>query len=160
MIFHLIPPGCGALFLLRATGGACKKQTAAPAPLRLFLPQAAPQLRSPSARRCSPAAAPPPPYGGSEPQTAPSPAAPHGGFVAGRFAALPGDDLYPPTRPFSGVPLSLRDIPLRGTGGELLLLLLAMQQLQGPRLTSAAQLPEKGNSQWARAPFPLLAMPQ
>ena len=40
--------GCGALFLLRGTRPACKKQTAAPAPLRLFLPQAAPQLRSPA----------------------------------------------------------------------------------------------------------------
>ena len=40
--------GCGALFLLRGTQPACKKQTAAPAPLRLFLPQAAPQLRSPA----------------------------------------------------------------------------------------------------------------
>ena len=47
LIYDLNPPGCGALFLLRATAGACKKQTAAPAPLRLFLPQAAPQLRSP-----------------------------------------------------------------------------------------------------------------
>ncbi len=42
----LYPPGCGALFLLRGTGPACKKQTAAPAPPRLFLPQAAAQLRS------------------------------------------------------------------------------------------------------------------
>src|SRR5699024_9259282 len=40
--------GCGALFLLRPSLRACKKQTAAPAPLRLFLPQAAPQLRSPA----------------------------------------------------------------------------------------------------------------
>ena len=30
--------GCGALFLLRPSQRACKKQTAAPAPLRLFLP--------------------------------------------------------------------------------------------------------------------------
>ncbi len=43
----LYPPGCGALFLLRGTGPACKKQTAAPAPPRLFLPQAAARLRSP-----------------------------------------------------------------------------------------------------------------
>ena len=27
-IFHLIPPGCGALFLRRGTWPACKKQTA------------------------------------------------------------------------------------------------------------------------------------
>ena len=40
--------GCGALFLLRGTQPACKKQTAAPAPLRLFRPQDAPQLRSPA----------------------------------------------------------------------------------------------------------------
>ena len=44
---YLYPPGCGALFLLRGTGPACKKQTAAPAPPRLFLPQAAARLRSP-----------------------------------------------------------------------------------------------------------------
>ena len=53
--------GCGALFLLRPSLRACKKQTVAPAPLRLFLPQAAPQLRSPARvggsplRRCAPA---------------------------------------------------------------------------------------------------------
>ena len=41
------PLGCGALFLLHPSQRACKKQTAAPAPLRLLLPQAAPQLRSP-----------------------------------------------------------------------------------------------------------------
>ena len=40
--------GCGALFLLRGARPACKKQTAAPAPLRLFRPQDAPQLRSPA----------------------------------------------------------------------------------------------------------------
>ena len=57
---------------------------------------------------------------------------PHGGYPAGRLAALPGDYFYPPTRPFSGIPLSLRDIPLRGTGGKLLLLLLAMPQLESP----------------------------
>jgi len=39
--------GCGALFLLRPSLRACKKQTAAPAPLRLFRPLDAPQLRSP-----------------------------------------------------------------------------------------------------------------
>src|SRR5699024_2486941 len=38
---------CGALLLLRALLRPRKRQTAAPAPLRLFLPQAAPQLRSP-----------------------------------------------------------------------------------------------------------------
>ena len=41
------PLGYGALFLLRPSQRACKKQTAAPASLRLLLPQAAPQLRSP-----------------------------------------------------------------------------------------------------------------
>ena len=41
-----LPPGCGALFLLRAAQRPRKKQTAAPAPPRLFLPQAAPRLRS------------------------------------------------------------------------------------------------------------------
>ena len=39
--------GCGALFLLRGSPPACKKQTAAPAPLRLSRPLDAPQLRSP-----------------------------------------------------------------------------------------------------------------
>ena len=39
---------CGALLLLRASLRPRKRQTAAPAPLRLFLPQAAPQLRSPA----------------------------------------------------------------------------------------------------------------
>ena len=39
--------GCGALFLLRPSPRACKKQTAAPAPLRLSRPLDAPQLRSP-----------------------------------------------------------------------------------------------------------------
>ena len=39
-------PGCGALFLLRAAQRPRKMQTAAPAPPRLFLPQAAPRLRS------------------------------------------------------------------------------------------------------------------
>ena len=39
------PPGCGALFLLRPAPRACKKQTAAPAPPRLFRPQDAPRLR-------------------------------------------------------------------------------------------------------------------
>ena len=39
-------PGCGALFLLRGAEPACKKQTAAPAPPRLYLPQAAARLRS------------------------------------------------------------------------------------------------------------------
>ena len=67
----LNPPGCGALFLRRATAGACKKQTAAPAPPRLFLPQAAARLRSPPPYRCNPAAAPPPLDRGSEPITAP-----------------------------------------------------------------------------------------
>ena len=43
----LPPGGCGSLFSRRATAGACEKQTAAPAPLRLFRPQDAPQLRSP-----------------------------------------------------------------------------------------------------------------
>ena len=61
LIYDLNPPGCGALFLRRATAGACKKQTAAPAPLRLNLPQAAAQLRSPppAAVPLRPAAAPP-----------------------------------------------------------------------------------------------------
>ena len=45
--YDLYPPGCGALFLLRGSRPACKKQTAAPAPPRLFLPQAAARLRSP-----------------------------------------------------------------------------------------------------------------
>ena len=45
--FDRNPPGCGALFLQRAAAGACKKQTAAPAPPRLYLPQAAARLRSP-----------------------------------------------------------------------------------------------------------------
>ena len=61
-LFHRIalnPPGCGALFLRRGAGPACKKQTAAPAPLRLFLPQAAPQLRSPPPFICSPGPAGP-----------------------------------------------------------------------------------------------------
>ena len=40
--------GCGTLLLLRASLRPRKRQTAAPAPLRLFLPQAAPQLRSPA----------------------------------------------------------------------------------------------------------------
>ncbi len=39
-------PGCSTLFLLRASQRTRKKQTAAPAPLRLFRPQGAPQLRS------------------------------------------------------------------------------------------------------------------
>ena len=47
LIFDLNPPGCGALFLLRAAERPCKKQTAAPAPPRLYLPQAAARLRSP-----------------------------------------------------------------------------------------------------------------
>ena len=55
-IYDLNPPGCGALFLLRGAAPACKKQTAAPAPLRLFLPQAAPQLRSPPPIAVPPAA--------------------------------------------------------------------------------------------------------
>ena len=70
LIYDLNPPGCGALFLRRATAGACKKQTAAPAPPRLNLPQAAARLRSPPPFIGSPAAAPPPPYGGSVPGTA------------------------------------------------------------------------------------------
>ena len=40
--------GCGTLFLLRGSPPACKKQTAAPAPLRLSRPLDAPQLRSPA----------------------------------------------------------------------------------------------------------------
>ena len=56
LIYDLNPPGCGALFLLRGAAPACKKQTAAPAPLRLFLPQAAPQLRSPPPIAVPPAA--------------------------------------------------------------------------------------------------------
>src|SRR5699024_6536730 len=43
----LPPGGCGSLLLLRPSQRACKRQTAAPAPLRLFRPQDAPQLRSP-----------------------------------------------------------------------------------------------------------------
>ena len=39
-------PGCGTLLLLRASQRSRKRQTAAPAPPRLFLPQAAPRLRS------------------------------------------------------------------------------------------------------------------
>src|SRR5699024_5921433 len=39
-------PGCGALLLLRAPQRPHKRQTAAPALLRLFRPQDAPQLRS------------------------------------------------------------------------------------------------------------------
>ena len=39
-------PGCGTLFLLRGRQPACKKQTAAPALLRLFRPLDAPQLRT------------------------------------------------------------------------------------------------------------------
>ena len=39
-------PGCGALLLLRPSRRACKRQTAAPAPLRLLRPQDAAQLRS------------------------------------------------------------------------------------------------------------------
>ena len=46
--------GCGALLLLRASLRPRKRQTAAPAPLRLFLPQAAPQLRSPARVGASP----------------------------------------------------------------------------------------------------------
>ena len=41
------PGGCGSLLLLRPSQRACKRQTAAPAPLRLFRPLDAPQLRSP-----------------------------------------------------------------------------------------------------------------
>ena len=41
-----IPLGCGARFFLRGQKPACKKQTAAPAPLRLFRPLDAPQRRS------------------------------------------------------------------------------------------------------------------
>ena len=40
--------GCGALLLLRASLRPRKRQTAAPAPLRLFHPQDVPQLRSPA----------------------------------------------------------------------------------------------------------------
>ena len=47
LILNLNPPGCGALFLLRAAEAPLQKQTAAPAPPRLFLPQAAARLRSP-----------------------------------------------------------------------------------------------------------------
>ena len=59
-LIDLYPPGCGALFLRRGAVPACKKQTAAPAPPRLFLPQAAPRLRSPPPfwmfpRPCGPA---------------------------------------------------------------------------------------------------------
>src|SRR5699024_3323748 len=43
----LPPGGCGSLLLLRPSQRACKRQTAAPAPLRLFRPLDAPQLRSP-----------------------------------------------------------------------------------------------------------------
>ena len=43
----LPPGGCGSLLLLRPSQRACKRQTAAPAPLRLFRPQDVPQLRSP-----------------------------------------------------------------------------------------------------------------
>src|SRR5699024_6973945 len=64
-LFVSKPPGCGALLLLRASPRPRKRQTAAPAPLRLFLPQAAPQLRSPP-----PIAVPPAPCG----------RAPRGGF--------------------------------------------------------------------------------
>ena len=46
--------GCGALLLRRASLRPRKRQTAAPAPLRLFLPQAAPQLRSPARVGASP----------------------------------------------------------------------------------------------------------
>ena len=58
--------GCGTLFLLRGSPPACKKQTAAPAPLRLSRPLDAPQLRSParvggSPLRHSPLARPVPP---------------------------------------------------------------------------------------------------
>src|SRR5699024_6847488 len=41
------PLGCGALFFLRGQKPACKKQTAAPAPLWLLRPLDVPQLRSP-----------------------------------------------------------------------------------------------------------------
>ena len=40
--------GCGALLLPREPKAACKSQTAAPAPLRLFRPLDVPQLRSPA----------------------------------------------------------------------------------------------------------------
>ena len=124
----------------------------APAPLRLFLPQAAPQLRSPPPFICSPGPAGPillrlanfpggrrcalvkigalrqlrlaasaagsarlscPLSGGSGPLTASFTAAPPGGLFAQNFAAHRQDlDSHPPAH--RGVPLSLRDIPLRG----------------------------------------------
>ena len=47
LFYIYTPPGCGALLLLRGAAPACKKQTAAPAPPRLFLPQAAARLSCP-----------------------------------------------------------------------------------------------------------------
>ena len=69
-----------------------------------------------------------------------------------------GDYFYPPTRPFSGVPLSLRDIPLRGTE------FLAAPSPGGCAVVMALcgcrQPAKRWSRQWARGPVPLLAMPQ
>ena len=61
-----------------------------------------------------------------------------------------------PTRPPADVPPRLRRRPHTGALNQSLLLL----GIGAPHLTATAQSTEKGNSQWARAPFPLLAMPQ
>ena len=83
------PPGCGALLLLRASPRPRKRQTAAPAPLRLFLPLAAPQLRSPPPI-CRPFNVSPGlrarPRGGSKRKTAPSA---ENNSKRGRFLGLP-----------------------------------------------------------------------
>ena len=137
-IFHLIPSGlrCPVFaargvarlqkadriplalsrFLLRTAEGACKNRSAAPNTAPCFVRRTRslclPLLRlaasaAGSARLSCPLS------GGSGPLTASFTAAPPGGLFAQNFAAHRQDlDSHPPAH--RGVPLSLRDIPLRG----------------------------------------------
>ena len=127
-IFDLNPPGYGALFLLRAAARPCKKQTAFLLRLANFpcgtqsalekigaLRQARLAVSAAgSASAClPPAAARHPPFGGNGPITAPFWGQACSGFVAGDFAALPGD-IFTHLPAHRGPP-GLRPRPYRGS---------------------------------------------
>ena len=98
-----------------------------PCSASLHLPQAALRLRSQpqlpvsstGRGRCvCPAAAPPPPHGGSKTIAAPSAFTPHGGAGGGSFAAQPGGFILPPSRPLAVSPCRCATSPSGGRAGN------------------------------------------
>ena len=123
--FSSNPPGLRCPVFAARHGGRLQKQTAAPAPLRLFLPQAAPQLRSPATHSGAPAACGGAPLlGGSEPITAPSAFHSDGELIC-RELCRSAVGTFEPTHPPTEVTPGLRPRPLTGALHHKLLLLFA-----------------------------------